>query len=135
MKYRGFKIKVRCINWEQVSTIGDFWFALAKNIGYKNVVGLGTNWTDEHFDYAIGVIDDDQVLQKLRARAIKQKTFNPEYFELDLPEEKWSTFKGKDKDVQKIYENDVDCLNKKYDYELEYRDKTNIEIKVHYLDD
>ena len=46
----------------------------------------------------------------------------------------WKTFKGKDIEIREIYENQIDCYNKDYDYELEYIDsKGNIEIKIHFI--
>ena len=60
--------------------------------------------------------------------------FNVDYIEIDLPDlDKWENFKGKEKDLKQIYEKEIDCYKRPYDYELEYIDgKGNIEIKIHF---
>ena len=95
------------------------------------------NWSDDfkYFDYALGVINDEETLDILKQIDFSKSGFCVEYFEILLQEEKyWETFKGKDKDVKEIYETKIDCYKKKYKYELEYMDnKGNIEIKIYYI--
>ncbi len=94
------------------------------------------NWTDDYlyFDYALGVIDDKETLDKLKSIDFSKTNFNAEYIEIPLPDFKeWQVFEGKDKNIKQIYENEIDCYNKLYDYELEYIDsKGNILIKIHF---
>lgn len=133
MKYKGYKIRVRCINWEQEEYLGTFWNFVTQYIDKNSIIGLGMNWTEDYlyFDYAIGAIKNDVVVKKLGNIDFKSHGFNAEYIEINLPDEKeWQTFRGKDFEVKEIYEKEIDCYNKKYDYELEYIDeKGNIEIR------
>ena len=139
MIYKGYKIRVRCIDWEQANTIGHFWATVAAFTEYKDIVGLGMNWSYDnlYFDYALGTIDNEETLSKFKLINFSNINFNPEYFEIELPDwNEWSTFKGRQNDVKEIYENSIDCKHKLYDYELEYIDgKGNIEIKIHFIDD
>ena len=139
MTYKGYKIRVRCIDWEQVHTIDQFWLTITSFVKHEDVVGLGMNWSHDnlYFDYALGVINDDSTLQELKSIDFSNTNFNTEYIEIELPNwNEWSTFRGKDKDVKEIYENSIDCNNKLYDYELEYIDgQGNIEIKIHFIED
>ncbi len=136
MIFKGYKIRVRCIDWEQIEIIDKYWDVFTTYVNSKNIVGLGMNWTKDYlyFDYAIGTIDNECILKKLKNIDFSETTFNVEYIEIELPNtNEWKTFKGKDKYVKEIYENDIDCYDKPYDYELEYLDgKGNIEIKIHY---
>lgn len=72
---------------------------------------------------------------KIKEIDFSNTEFNVEYIELNLPNlNEWKTFKGKDIEIREIYENQIDCYNKDYDYELEYIDsKGNIEIKIHFI--
>lgn len=138
MKYKGYKIRVRCINWEQEEYLGTFWNFVTQYIDKNSIIGLGMNWTEDYlyFDYALGVIDDETTLKRLKSIDFANTKFNPKYIEVDLPKiDEWITFKGKEEDLKQIYEKEIDCCNRKYDYELEYIDKnSNIEIKIHFMD-
>lgn len=95
------------------------------------------NWTDDYlyFDYAIGVIDDDETFNQIQNLDFSNTNFNVEYIELSLPNlNEWETFKGKNREIREIYENQIDCYNRDYNYELERTDsKGNIEIKIHFI--
>jgi len=136
MTYKGYKIRVRCIDWEQIEVLNKYWCFVSSYIAIEKIIGLGMNWTDDYlyFDYALGVIDDEKTLKKLENIDFSKTDFNIEYTEIELPNlEEWKTFKGKDKNIRKIYEDDINCYEKSYDYELEYIDsRKNIEIKIHY---
>lgn len=138
MIYKGYKIKIRCIDWEQVKVIDQYWDLFTSYVAKEKIIGLGMNWTNDYlyFDYALGVIDDEDTLNKLKEIDFSKTNFNVEYIEINLPDFKeWQVFKGKDKDVKQIYENEIDCYQKRYDYELEYIDsKGNIVIKIHFID-
>ncbi len=138
MKYKGYKIRVRCIDWEQEQFIGAFWDYISPYTSKENIIGLGMNWTDDYlyFDYALGVIDDENTLQKLNSINFTNSGFSVEYIEIELPSlEEWTSFKGKTANLKEIYDVDIDCYNKKYDYELEYIDGNgNLEIKIHFID-
>ncbi len=137
MIYKGYKIKVRCIDWEQVKELNKYWNYVDSYVSCEKIIGLGMNWTDDYlyFDYALGVIDDESTLNKLKNIDFSKTNFDVEYIEIDLPNlNEWEIFKGKDNNIRQIYENFVDCYNRAYDYELEYIDsKGNIEIKVHFI--
>ncbi len=136
MIYKGYKIRVRCIDWEQIEVLNKYWRYVSSHINIEKIVGLGMNWTDDYlyFDYALGVIDDETTLKKLKSIDFSKADFNVEYIEIELPNiEEWESFKGKNSNIKQIYENDVNCYEKSYDYELEYIDsRKNIEIKIHY---
>lgn len=95
------------------------------------------NWTKYYlyFDYALGVIDDEETLNKIKAIDFSKTEFDINYIEINLPNlEEWETFKGKEKDLKQIYEKQIDCYEKTYNYELEYIDgKGNLKIKIHYI--
>lgn len=139
MIYKGYKIKIRCIDWEQVKVIDQYWDLFTSYVAKEKIIGLGMNWADDYlyFDYALGVIDDEETSNKLKEIDFSKTNFNVEYTEINLPDFKeWEVFKGKDKDVKQIYENEIDCYKRLYDYELEYIDsKGNIVIKIHFIND
>lgn len=139
MIYKGYKIKVRCIDWEQINTLDKYWNLFTTYVKSEKIIGLGMNWSEDYlyFDYALGVIDDEDTLNKIKAIDFFNTEFSTEYIEIDLPNfEEWETFKGKEKDIKQIYEKEIDCYEKTYDYELEYIDaKGNLEIKIHYIND
>ncbi len=136
MIYKGYKIRVRCIDWEQVDLLDRYWKLFTSYVESKKLIGLGMNWTEDYlyFDYALGVIDDEDTLNKIKSIDLSKTEFDMNYIEISLPNfEEWETFKGEEKDLKQIYENKIDCYNKPYDYELEYIDgKGNLEIKIHY---
>lgn len=138
MIYKGYKIRVRCIDWEQEQFLGEFWDFVSPFIGEQNIIGLGMNWTDDYlyFDYALGVIDNPQILNKIKNIDFSNTKFIGEYIEIELPDlDNWTTFKGKTTELRKIYDIDIASLNKEYDYELEYfYQDGNCEIKIHFID-
>lgn len=137
MIYKGYKIKVRCIDWEQVKILDKYWSVFTKYVNSKDIIGLGMNWTDNYlyFDYALGVINNEKVLENLKNIDFSNTGFDVEYIEVNLPNlNEWKSFKGKEKDLIQIYENEIDCYNIPYDYELEYINNDDIEIKIHFID-
>ncbi len=138
MVYKGYRIRVRCIDWEQIDKLGRYWDTIALKIDRENLVGLGMSWSkdDLYFDYALGVIDDEATLDKLKIIDLSDTEFDPKYVEILLPDlEEWKAFKGRSEDLERIYKEEVDCCRKSYDYELEYFDsKGNVELKIHYID-
>lgn len=139
MIYKGYKIRVRCINWEQINVLDQYWGIFTSYVESKKLIGLGMNWTEDYlyFDYAIGVIDDEDTLSKMKSIDLSETEFDISYIEIDLPNfQEWETFKGKEKDLKQIYEKEIDCYDKTYNYELEYIDgRGNLEIKIHYTND
>lgn len=136
--FKGYKIRVKCLDWEQVNTLDKYWKTFTKYIKNEKIIGLGMNWSEDYlnFDYAIGVIEDEDTLNKIKSLDFSNTDFNVEYIELKLPSlNEWETFKGKDSKIKEIYEDQIDCYNRSYDYELEFIDsKGNIEIKIHFID-
>lgn len=123
MIYKGYKIRVRCIDWEQVDLLDRYWKLFTSYVESEKLIGLGMNWTEDYlyFDYALGVIDDEDTLNKIKSIDLSETEFDMNYIEISLPNfEEWETFKGKEKDLKQIYENKIDCYNKPYNYELEY---------------
>lgn len=136
MIYKGYKIRVRCIEWEQIKTLDKYWNVFTTHVESEKIIGLGMNWSEDYlyFDYALGIIDDENTLNKINSIDFSNTGFDVNYIEINLPDLKeWETFKGKEKDLKQIYEKDIDCYKRPYDYELEYIDsKGNIEIKIHF---
>ncbi|MDR0463112.1 MAG: hypothetical protein LBG64_02755 [Pseudomonadales bacterium] len=127
MLFRGIKIEVSCAAWEQVKTLGDFWDAVSAKVDREKLVGLGYGWENNYFYYAIGQIDNFENLEEIKNVQIK----NGEYLEIDLPDEGWKTKTGRASNLQKIYEDDFDCYNVKFKYEIEKFDSEgNCEISV-----
>lgn len=137
MIYKGYKIRVRCIDWEQVKLLDKYWDVFTSHVSSEKIIGLGWNWSADYlyFDYALGVIDDEDTLKKIKTIDFSQTEFDASYIEIRLPDFiEWETFKGKEKDLKQIYEKEINCYEKAYNYELEYIDgRGNIEIKIHYL--
>lgn len=137
MIFKGYKIRVRCVDWEQIDLLSRYWKLFTSHAGSEKLIGLSMNWTDDclYFDYAIGVVDDEETLNKIRAIDLSETGFCASYVEIILPEaEEWKEYKGKEKDLKQIYEKEIDCHKKPYDYELEHIDgKGNLEIKIHYI--
>jgi len=137
MLFKGFKIRVRCKDWEQVAYLDEYWDLFSFYVPKEDIIGLGMNWSDDYlyFDYVIGVINDESILNKIKNIDFSKTKFMPEYVEIQLPNiEEWQSFKGKDENLKEIYESDIKCYDNPYDYELEYIDsKGNIEIKIHYI--
>lgn len=137
MLYKGYKISVRCKDWEQINLLDKYWDLFSSYVDIEKLIGLGMNWRNDYlyFDYALGVINDEETLKKLRNIDFSAFEFDVSYIEIELPDfNEWETFKGKNKDVKEIYEKDINCYERLYDYELEYIDKNdNIEIKIHFI--
>lgn len=136
MKYRGLKLRVSCAAWKQVDMLGSFWDYVAERIGREEIVGLGYGWKDNYFNYAIGVIDDEETSSKIRGIDFGKSRFAPEYIEVELPEKsEWVEYTGRVEKLREIYETQVDCYSRKYDYELEYFDDAgNVKILIHYIE-
>lgn len=137
MRFKGYKIRVRCLKWEQVQTIGAYWKKFNSIVNSKKIVGLGIEPLNQpYFDYALGSIDDEETLEKMKAIDFSDTNFKPTYIELELPDlNDWQTFAGKSNNIQYIYEEKIDAQKRRYDYELEYMDEEgNIEIKIHFID-
>lgn len=135
MIYKGYKIRVRCINWEQEAYLDRYWQIFQSSVASEKLIGLGMNWTEDYlfFDYAIGTINDEDNLKIIGNIDFSKTEFIPEYFEIELPNlDNWQTFRGKEIDLREIYDVKIG-YDKEYDYELEYIDgKGNLEIKIHY---
>jgi len=127
MIFKGIRIKVSCSNWEQIKILGEFWDEITSKIDINKLVGVGFGWDRDCFDYAIGLIDSFDELEII-------KNFNiddSEYIEMNLPDIGWETRTGKISDIQRIYEEEFDCYNIKFKYEIErFDDKGNCKISV-----
>jgi hypothetical protein len=129
--FNGVQITVSCENWEQVNTIGEFWeclHALPKTS--DEWVGVGRNWIDNTFEYAIGMFDrdlDERIVEKLLGFPTAKR------ISFDLPKSGWHSAEGKTKDLQMLYECDLDCNNKRIKYEVErFSGDGNCRISVVY---
>lgn len=134
MRFYGYKIRIACANWEQVKPLGKFWSVVTAMVGHDEVVGLGMDWSNGHFTYAMGSFDK-RVVSRISEIKLKTAGFDVEYIEVELPEEsEWTVFEGKEKDLQKIYDKQVDGMCRKYDYELELFDGNgNLKLMIHFM--
>lgn len=136
MKFYGYKIRLSCVDWEQVEVLDKFWSAVTKMAGREQIVGLGMEWANNEFTYAMGSFDKN-VAMNISEAELRKQGFEVTYLEKDLPDEnEWQIFEGKEDDLQEIYDKQVDCYNRKYDYELEFFDgKGGLKLMIHYIDD
>lgn len=88
MIYNGFKLRVRCIDWEQVDLLDCYWNLFTSYIPSERIIGLGMNWSDEYlyFDYALGVIDDEDTLNKIKSIDLSKSGLDLNYIEISLPD-------------------------------------------------
>ena len=82
---RDFSLK----NEDQYNTIGAFWDEMSELYGLESLQGLGYKWEKGMISYAIGLTDG----------AIAGADF-----ELELPDDGWTTVKGKTDDLKEIYD-------------------------------
>lgn len=65
------------------------------------------SWSEDYlyFDYALGVIDDEDILNKIKSIDFYKTNFDISYIEINLLNlEEWETFKGRKENLQQIYE-------------------------------
>ena len=99
----------------QYETIGAFWDELSKKYGLCNLRGLGYNWTDNTIEYVIG---------------LKEGVIEGSNCSVQLPDEGWTTVKGKTEQLSQIY-NDI-YVDGRLKYEIEiFTDEGDCEIKYY----
>ena len=75
-------------NEEQYDTIGTFWDELSAVYGLERLVGLGYKWEKGEIYYAIGLTDG---------------VIEGADFEMELPDEGWTTVEGVTDNLPEIY--------------------------------
>ncbi len=127
-------MRVSCAAWEQVQLLGEFWDYVGDQVGKENLAGLGYGWSNNYFNYALGAIEDAETLKQLQKIDFAKTKFQVEYVEIDLPElAEWTTYTGREDQLREIYEQQIDCYDQRYDYELEFFDDAgNAKILIHY---
>ena len=61
MIFRGIGRRFSTQDDAQYEAIGRFWDEMADKYGRESLSGIGMNWTDNAFDYAIGRMDGESV--------------------------------------------------------------------------
>lgn len=127
MKFKGYLMNIHCLDWEQISTINNFYSVISKGLNENQIVGLGMNWKNDTFDYCIGYIDREEIDKTFFENS---KSLNDiKYVEIYLPDNGWLTFEGTN--IQDIYNNQIDCIYSSYTYELESFCNEKITIKIY----
>ena len=109
MKFIGISKVFSTVDDIQYKTINEFWMELSEKYGMENLRGLGYNWTEDSFEYAIGLKDG----------IIDNKNCS-----IDLPASGWKTAKGKTEDLPKIYDDIYKEGPLKYEIETFYNKGT-----------
>ena len=89
MLFKGIGRTFSTKNDRQFETIGAFWDELSAKYGRINLQGLGYGWTEQSFEYVIGLI----------GRKIDGANRS-----VELPDTGWATVRGKTADLREIYE-------------------------------
>ena len=76
-------------NENQYETIGAFWDGLSRKYGLENLRGLGYNWTENSIEYVIGL--KDGIMDQADCEVI-------------LPDDGWTTVRGKTAGLSQIYD-------------------------------
>ena len=76
-------------NENQYETIGAFWDGLSQRYGLENLRGLGYNWTENSIEYVIG--PKDGIMDQADCEVI-------------LPDDGWTTVRGKTAGLSQIYD-------------------------------
>ena len=89
MLFRGISKAFSLVNEDQYNTIGRFWDDMAEIYGLEALVGLGYKWQGATIYYAIG---------------LKNGVIEGANFELELPDDGWTTVYGLTDELKEIYD-------------------------------
>lgn len=104
-------------NYTQVKTLGEFWDEMRTRFPGEPLLGLGTHWTDNTFDYYIGKIDENWQ----GGREV-----------IEIPDDGWQEFSciEQDAEIEKLYRKIYE--RGPLDYEIESINDGIFMTKVHY---
>ena len=89
MVFQGISKVFSTVNDRQYETIGAFWDALSGAYGMESLRGLGFHWTEHTIEYVIG---------------FKEGVIPGCDCSVELPDQGWTTVRGKTENLGKIYE-------------------------------
>ena len=89
MLFKGISRVFSTENEAQYQTIGAFWDEMSGIYGLENLRGLGYNWTKDTIEYVIG---------------LKEGTIGGTNCEVVLPDDGWTTVRGRTDDLGRIYD-------------------------------
>jgi predicted transcriptional regulator YdeE len=89
MRFIGISRVFSTENDQQYETIGAFWDEMSEKYGRENLRGLGYNWTNTTIEYVIGK---------------KEGIIDEANCDIELPDQGWTTVRGKTEELGRIYE-------------------------------
>ena len=113
MLFTGISKVFSTVNEMQYETIGAFWDELSAKYGLANLQGLGYGWTECTIEYAIG---------------LKSGEIDGADCTVELPDDGWTTVRGRTENLAEIYEKIY--LDGNLTYEIEtFTDEGECEIR------
>ena len=113
MIFKGIGRSFSTENRQQYETIGAFWDELSAKYGLANLQGLGYGWTGCTIEYAIG---------------LKSGEIDGADRTVELPDDGWTTVRGRTENLAEIYEKIY--LDGNLTYEIEtFTDEGECEIR------
>src|SRR5690554_7388353 len=100
MNFKGVLLRFDCKNNRQFDDIGKFWDFMSSIYPKEKLKGLGFNWFNNSFDYVIGDITKKY---NYKHNIIKQRYPNSRLTTIELPDDGWTTYTGKIKNLTQIY--------------------------------
>lgn len=101
MKFNGVLIRFDCSDNKQFNAIGEFWEFMGKLFPKEKLRGLGYNWYNDSFDYAIGDFESEF---DYSLAAITKNYPASKHVVVQLPDSHWETYTGKLENIAQIYE-------------------------------
>ena len=89
MIFKGISKAFSLKNEDQYNTIGKFWDDMEAVYGIEKLIGLGYKWSGDTIYYAIGLKDGE---------------IGDADFEMELPDDGWTTVEGMTSDLKAIYD-------------------------------
>ncbi len=104
-------------NYTQVKTLGKFWDEMRARFPGEQLLGLGTDWTDDTFDYYIGKIGE---------------SWDGGTDTIEIPDDGWKEYAcaEQDSEIEKLYRKIYERGT--LDYEIESIKDGIFTTKVHY---
>ncbi len=112
MVFKGIGRTFSTENRQQYETIGAFWDELSAKYGLENLQGLGYGWTERTIEYVIG---------------LKSGEIDGTDRIVELPDDGWTTVRGRTENLAEIYEEIYRDGNLTYEIET-FTDEGECEI-------
>ena len=115
MIFKGITRDFSLLNEDQYNTIGAFWDEMTALYGLENLRGLGYKWAKQKISYAIG---------------LKVGEIDGCNLTIELPDDDWTTVRGKTENLKEIYEKIYKSGALKYEIEA-FTEDGKCEIKYY----